>query len=231
MLLTGHYNAIHLWEVATGELRWKLNAGARALALTPDQGTLYSGSLDSGLIVWDVRRFGLQGLPGAEKPTPAELQTLWTDLAGNTRVAFIAQQRLAAAPKEAVPFLAERLGRQPANIKRLNELVASLDSANFATRESAAAELEKLGPLAETRLLDALAAKPEAELRRRIEDLLRKLEPSPDRLRDLRAVESLERIGNEESLRALVDLAKHTPRLGEQAIESAARLRLLAGKK
>ena len=56
---------------------------------------------------------------------------------------------------------------------------------------------------------DVLAARPEPEVRERIERLLKELEPaSENRLREQRAIEVLERIGTTEAQDALRGLAQ-----------------------
>jgi hypothetical protein len=93
--------------------------------------------------------------------------------------------------------------------RRISQLIASLDSDQFAERESAQRELEKLQDLAEAELAKTLTRAPSLEARRRIEFLLEKLDllRNPDRLRALRAIEILESIRTSEAKRALQRLA------------------------
>jgi hypothetical protein len=137
-------------------------------------------------------------------------------LTGDGAKAYRAVQALAAAPKQAVPFLRERLKPvQPltaADRERFTGLLADLDSGAFAVRERAAAELEKRGNTLEPLLRQALAGKPSLEVRRRLEKLLGNLDPeSPNRLRMLRAVEVLEHTGDAEARRLLEELASGAP--------------------
>ena len=76
---------------------------------------------------------------------------------------------------------------------------------------------------------DTLAGEPSAEVRRRVEELLRKLDgpmPSSGQLRDLRSVEVLEHIGTPEAKQVLQTLAKGAPeaRLTQEAKASLERL-------
>jgi hypothetical protein len=221
MLLTGHWGCIRFWELAAKEERWTLKHGARALALTPDQGLLASGDDTSAILLWDMRRLGLVG--GPEKLTPAQLHALWADLAGKARPAFVALARLAAAPDQAVPFVAERLRQGPVDPRRLRALIAGLGSSKFSDREKATSELRRLGAVAEQRLRQALQDNPTAETRRRVQELLKDLEGS---LREARAVELLERIGSAEARGLLATLAAESPspRLRQQAYQALARL-------
>ena len=103
-------------------------------------------------------------------------------------------------------------------------LLANLDSAEFAVRESATRELEKLGETALPGLHKALANQPSLEVRRRIEQILTRL-PTID-VRLLRAVEVLEHIGSREARHVLQALADGMPgvRLTEEAKASLKRV-------
>lgn len=147
-----------------------------------------------------------------------KLESLWTELAGDdARKAFRAVRALAARPKDAVPFLAERLRTVAAqkefddDPKRIARLISELDSDEFAVREAAAKELAKLGTLAEPALRKALSGSPGPELKRRAEGLLQQMSkpaPSPERLQADRALEALECVGNAEAGEALERLNK-----------------------
>jgi len=98
----------------------------------------------------------------------------------------------------------------------LARLLAALDGSNFAARQSAQKELEKLGEPAAPACRKALAGKPSLDFRRRLEALLERQarearHPSPERLRDLRAVEVLERMGTPEAQRVLRIVAAGAP--------------------
>lgn len=60
--------------------------------------------------------------------------------------------------------------------KKIAQLIADLDSNQFATREKASEELTKLGRLAEEALRKQLAGKPPLEVAKRVEALLQKVE-------------------------------------------------------
>jgi HEAT repeat protein len=140
-----------------------------------------------------------------------ELTVLWNNLAGDdARKAHQAIWKLQTDSMSTVPFL--RIHLTPTavpNPKQVARLIADLDSDEFALRESATAELGKFGSTVETSLRNKLAEKPSPELRRRIEQLLRRKEDlSAESLRALRAVEVLEHIGTSEAKRVLQTLAK-----------------------
>jgi hypothetical protein len=126
------------------------------------------------------------------------------------------------------------LGKQlqrikPVDTKRLERLLADLDSDKFAVRERASGELKALAEHAVPALRMALAGKPSLESRRRLEALLHQLESaslSPETVRQIRAVEALEAIGNAEARRLLGQLAAGPPaaRLTQEAQASLGRL-------
>jgi hypothetical protein len=94
--------------------------------------------------------------------------------------------------------------------KRIGQWVADLQSGQYAVRQRATHELEKLGGQARSALEKALPDVAGVETRRRIEALLQKLEPpftSPELLRGIRAIEIAERIGNVEAREFLEALA------------------------
>src|SRR5262249_23559723 len=112
--------------------------------------------------------------------------------------------------------------------------IAELDSDTFAVREKANEELEKLGDAVAGELRQALRSPPSLEARRRLEALLDKVQGAlvaGERLRSVRAVETLEQIGTPEARQLLESLAKGAPgaRLTQEATESFQRLKSRAG--
>jgi hypothetical protein len=111
----------------------------------------------------------------AAEPIPARV---WDDLASDdpaTRASAVAV--LQAAGPQAVAFLRERLKPVAADVRRLDALIEQLDSEQFVEREQATEELEYLGKIAQPQLEKALANKPSLEVRRRVEQLLERLQP------------------------------------------------------
>src|SRR5262249_32260750 len=129
--------------------------------------------------------------------------------------AFRSVLRLAAAPKQAAPFLRERLQpAAPVDPKKLEQLIADLNSGNFKTRDRATSELAKIGDLAVPALQKAFAAKNSLETQRRLEALLDRLtvgELTAEQVRLVRAVEVLERAGSAEARQVLQTLAQGAP--------------------
>jgi WD40 repeat protein len=219
---------ITLFEVATGQVRRQL-AGHRnyitSLEFTPDGRRLLSTSTDRTGLVWDVR------LAAAAKPAAAPDQ-LWEDLADpKAAPAYQAMARLAADPDRAVALVRARLkpARAPGDAE-LDRIVAGLDSARFAVRQKAAAELDRLGDTAVPGVAARLGKAESLELRRRLEQFLAKHDrdvPPPDRLREGRALELLEQIDTAEARAVLWELAGGAPavRLTQEARRALERLR------
>ncbi len=223
---------ILVWDLRHGrELRrFKgFDAAVTSLAFAPDGRRLVSGLNDSTLLVWDVgpREAAPPIKLGAEGVAKA-----WADLGGsNAAKAFRARVALASSPDEAIALVKDRLRPvKAADPERLPTLLTDLDSAQFAVRGKAQAELEALGDLAEAALRQALADKPTPELQRRVQGILDRLRgpvTRPDRLQSLRAVAVLEDIGTPAARQALETLAKGAP-AARQTQESRAALERLS---
>jgi WD40 repeat protein len=206
--------AIVLWEVATGKMLSQFAGPGVPVAMlrfAPDGRTLATGQADSTAVVWDLGRV----IWGDGAPAPASaapLSGLWADLADDDAPrAYRAVWSLAAVPDRALPFLEERL--TPAtdeDLRRFPQLLADLDSEQFAVREEAQRALLRMGAEAEPLLRRALAAKPAPEVRRRLQAIL--AEPvvvrSSDKLRRLRAIQALKLIGSDRARKLLDVLSK-----------------------
>jgi hypothetical protein len=149
--------------------------------------------------------------------TEKQLGALWTDLASGTGGKVYAASRLLRAdPARSVPFLRQRLEPKAGpDRKRLQRLIADLDADEFATREAATKALAKLGGAAESALRQALAARPSAEARVRLERLLKPLGRdralTAEQQRDVWAVRVLEQVGTPEARKLLSVLSKKSP--------------------
>ena len=159
----GGASAVRLWDVEAGKplatLRGHTGA-VTALAFSHDGRNLASGSWDTTVLLWDLRRVRLTGL--------------WSLLGGKPEEAVSAAKALAAMPEGPVPFLRERLRQASAREAPFVLLIADLDSDQFESREKASRELERSGAAAAFALRLTLEGQPSAEMRRRAEELLSK---------------------------------------------------------
>ncbi len=215
LVTAGFDQTVRLWDLEAGrELQCFFWHAGRVLsvALSPDGCYALSGGDDRTMRLWR--------LPDPEPPprvklTERQLDALWTDLASDEGArAYAAARLLRADPARSVPFLREQLKpNEPGpNEKKPQQLVADLGAGEFAKREAAMKELERLGRQAEPALRAALAAAPSAELRHRAERLLKLLGAArpltPEQQRDRRAVRVLEQAGTPEAHKLLQVLAK-----------------------
>jgi hypothetical protein len=138
-------------------------------------------------------------------------------------------QTLRTSAGPAVSLLADRLHPAAAiDGRRIDQLLADLDSDRFEVRQEAYRRLREMGDRVEPALRKVLADKPSAELRVRVKELLQEVDPanSPERVRELRAVEVLEHIGTAEARAVLRTLAEGATdsRLTREAKASLKRL-------
>jgi RNA polymerase sigma factor (sigma-70 family) len=147
------------------------------------------------------------------------LESLWCDLGTfDAARARLAAQTLVQAPRETLVYLRQYL--QPAPFPepdlsgRARKLLADLESDQFAARQKATEELEKLGEDALPVLRQRLTQKPSLEVSLRVELLVKKLScptAKPELVRALRCVRVLEAIGTPEARRLLETMARGEP--------------------
>jgi RNA polymerase sigma factor (sigma-70 family) len=224
-----HRRAVFLIEAITGQERRQFQGHqgqVACAAFSPDGLRMASGSRDATVLIWDVA--GHWGAP--RKParlTPEAVGRLWEDLLTEDAArAYQALLALGRDPAQAVALVRDHLSLVPtADEGRLARLLRELDDERFPVRDRATRELTELGTAAEPALRQALTGSPPLEVRRRVAQLLRKLE-GPERLRQHRAIELLERMDRPAARRLLEELAGGNPgaRLTEEAKASLGRL-------
>jgi WD40 repeat protein/beta-lactamase regulating signal transducer with metallopeptidase domain len=216
----GPDRSVHLWDVAAGKDIGQLKGHEgviETVAFAPDGKTLASGATDTTILLWDAAG-PLTDLskPQAVELAAGEVETLWGDLAGEDAAkALRSVHRLAAAPRQAVPFLGERL-KPAARIdpRKIDGWIADLESEKFAMRQEAAANLLKAGEQALPALQKVLASSPPLETRKRAEGLVDQLTGgalTAEQLQVVRTVEALERMDTPEARRLLAALADGAP--------------------
>jgi WD40 repeat protein len=204
-----------LWDLISG---FKLDEarghaeGVTAIAFSPDGRGLVSGSSDHLLLTWDAKALTTKVTRLPQEMTDAALKGWWHDLAGNDPLrAYRAVLFLTAASQSSIKFLREQLKPVPQpEPKQIDPLIADLNNDKFAVRQKAMAALEKLGETAGPALREALAGGESLEFRRRIEQLLAKLDgpPSQRNLLAMRALTVLERSGAPEARMLLEELSR-----------------------
>lgn len=218
-LVTGDLaGRLRLWEVSTGqEVRRFEGHHSTVLAnFSPDGRLLVAASEDAPCLIWDVTGRSPAGRLTPEKLSPARLEECRAALHGeDARAAHRALWALVADPGRSVPFLAGKLRPvEPPDSTRLARLLAGLDAETFADRERAETDLAKLGEAVEPTLRRLTKESPSAEVRRRSETLLARIEDSPERLFVGRELAVLEYAATPEARRLLENLAGGLPGAG-----------------
>jgi hypothetical protein len=152
---------------------------------------------------------------GGGRRLTAELAGCWTDLASDdAESAFGALCRLDDSPEQAVLLLRQRLKRPAVIPAELDRLVGDLDDDEAVVRNRTYRRLEELGEWARAHLERARKEASSAEVKRQATRLLAPLERGrlgADRVRWVRAVEVLERIGTPAARLVLKELAASKP--------------------
>jgi RNA polymerase sigma factor (sigma-70 family) len=203
---------VHVLELATGQERAVFvghHGRIIELAFSTAGGILVSAGEDSTAVVWDLR--GASAAAAAPLSQEA-LTTCWADLGANdAKRAFRAIGKLVSSPSQAVDLLKQRLKPVASlDAKQVVQWITALNSDTFATRDAAMKELASVVEVAEPALRAALDKAPNLESRRRLEQLLEKLEglgSHGEPLRISRAVEVMEQIGTAEVRQLLTLLA------------------------
>ena len=205
---------VRIHEAATGRERRRFS-GHRgpvgAIAFTPDGQSLVSGSDDTTALVWDVS--DLRAPP--MKLERDRLERLWEEMSdANIVLAYRAVFDLARSPEQSVPFLRQRV--RPAeriSAAHLETLISDLDSDTFRKRQAAQRQLIEIGQGAEPAVRKALGSSPGPELRGRLEEILRRIQPeNSDDIRRLgRVVDALEHAATPEARQILQRLADGAP--------------------
>jgi WD40 repeat protein len=192
-----HDNTLQFWDLITGRELMRhsgYSETVHSMTFSPNGKCLATGHVDGAILVWDTSL--LKRKPARVARSAKELDSWWKDLAGEDAArAHTAIGNLAEAPEQAVGLFKERLRTAADRSERIDQLIARLEDARFATRDAATKELKKLGSEAEPALRRALQQKITLEKRHRIKDILdRPAMPAPEVLQGSRALEVLEYI-------------------------------------
>jgi hypothetical protein len=209
-----------LFDVHTGGLVRRFRGHAfgavNSVAFSADGSLLASAGSDTTALVWDVSAAS-RDLPRAKKLTEEDVRLYQGRLdQADAGLAYRAICHLAGSPAETVKALQRQL--RPASVlddARIPKLMSELDSEKKDVAEGAGKELAKLGEAVVPAVARALTQqkKPSRKVVLWLVRFQEELQsnPSPARLRILRAIHVLERIASPDALDLLRAMAKGDP--------------------
>jgi hypothetical protein len=205
LLSVDRSGSIHVWEFATGQQirAFTGHNGLTTASFSPDGRYIVGASSDAPILIWDV--YGHKAKPAFAA------DRIWNDLANekSPAAAFGAVRELCASPKEAIELLKEKLKPETIDQKAIDKLIKELSAARFPVRETASAELVKLGESILPLLRKTLESATEAESRQRLTAIIAQLEElSPKKLQTQRAMDALEHLGTPEAKEHLETLSQ-----------------------
>jgi WD40 repeat protein len=222
---------VRLWDLSTAQEFARLQghqSGINSVAFSPDGRKLASASSDTTMLIWNVASLA-QPRPASDTAlAERDLHAQWLALgAEDASRAYAAIKGFCRASESSARYLKDRITSLKApDPRHVDKLVGRLQSDHFATREQGAKDLEQFGAWVVPGLTRALAGKPSLETRQRAEELLKRIENQPlttEKLRLLRAIETLQYLGTREARQALAFLAE-----AQLSLEAKASLERLA---
>jgi WD40 repeat protein len=184
----------------------------------------------SSLLVWDLKTALAARKTSPDKLSAVQLGKLWAELeSADARIGHRAMITLSRRPEEAIAYVKSRLPASAPDTATFQRLVRQLDDPSFKRREAAEIAIAKMGENAGAMIRQSLKDPPSLEAKRRLTALGEKLRfADGDRVRWLRSVELLERIGTP-AARATLELFRNLsdPEPSADATRSLERLAVL----
>jgi WD40 repeat protein len=217
---------IHLYDALTGKEIANIASGHRGsitclrLHTDNERPVLYSGSVDTTAVAWDLRETMDVFRQGTPQITTDEAEQVWLELGAEDPVVMHrALWTLATAGETAVSMLAKHLKPAPVDEElgpKVAKLIDQMNDDQFSVRERATQQVAELGEGADPFLRLALEETNSAEVRHRIRRLLNDLSGKPlvvdqNQQRALRGIQVLEGVGDERAREVLERLATGEP--------------------
>jgi hypothetical protein len=181
---TGLDNSAIIWDLLTQQKITELKAhrdNVNSVAFSPLDAKLVTGSsgtTDNRGIIWDLNSL-LFPIKDSQPPMPANADAfkhLWIRMSGRPpQHALIAMRQLALGGGDLLSFLETKIGVSTTSVdeKEIIKLIGMLNSEQYSEREQASLALKKHGPHAISLANQALKQATTAEIRYRIQRLLR----------------------------------------------------------
>ena len=181
---TGLDNSAIIWDLLTQQKITELKAhrdNVNSVAFSPLDAKLVTGSsgtTDNRGIIWDLNSL-LFPIKDSQPPKPANADAfkhLWIRMSGRPpQHALIAMRQLALGGGDLLSFLETKIGVSTTSVdeKEIIKLIGMLNSEQYSEREQASLALKKHGPHAISLANQALKQATTAEIRYRIQRLLR----------------------------------------------------------
>jgi hypothetical protein len=201
-------SAVQFWDTQTLKPIGQPFANKSIFAYDPTGKVIAVGGDDGVAEIWEVQVHRAKD----EAVRPEVVEGFWAAMAAaDPAESYRATSALIRAPGLTVPFLEKHLKpAAPADDREFNRLIGELDDESFDVREKAERQLAAGRRQWEARMRAALAKGTPEEARTRLQRVLEgpdEVGTSPERVRELRAVQVLEAVGSDEARRLLHTLA------------------------
>jgi WD40 repeat protein len=236
--VAGKGRTIRVWDLMRNTTGCQINhvpGEVGVFVLSPDSKMLATTSKDGKvLFLWPTTARQLSNSGPSLKLSQEELGTLWADLSNpDCEKIDFAWRTLGAAGDSVVTFLAQQIRpiAMPAvDLKRIEKLVAALDSEKYAIREQAGKELMTVGELAIVPLQRLLEKPTSPEGRERANLLLKKFGvPSltPEHQRVLLAIDLLYQLRSVAAIELLQEIERDAliPQIRTEAHKALQRIK------
>lgn len=181
-----------------------------------DDGTRVAVTLaDATIAIWDTTPWVKRIDDELRERVPQDLNPLWEDLAKDAATGYRASRLLELADERAVSLLGEKLpAKRVPEEATIARLIRDLDSPEFATRQKAEKELRGLSTQVEASLREAAKTAPSAEVKKRIEEIVKEIESrnlTREECREWRAVRAVKGMASERAKELLAKWAQGDP--------------------